>query len=158
MLELKQVAHLRLQVDVPETFAGVLKDKDTISFYPAALPGKKMTGYISRKSMNVNMQYRTERIEIDVWNKDGVLSPGMYADIVLTTKGNRNALSVPASAVVTSTERKYILIVRDGKARKVDVSTGNETDGKIEIFGQVKPGDEVIAHANDEIKDGSIVK
>src|SRR5262249_8838691 len=75
LLELKQVDHLRLQVDIPESVAAAIKLKDTISFYTSANPGKKMIGYISRQSMNVNSQYRSERMEADVLNKDAVLSP-----------------------------------------------------------------------------------
>jgi membrane fusion protein (multidrug efflux system) len=40
MLELKQVDHLRLQVDIPETIAATLRKNDTLSFSVAALPGK----------------------------------------------------------------------------------------------------------------------
>ena len=95
MLELKQVKHLRLQVDIPEDITASLKDKDTVSFYTSAFPGKRMIGYISRRSDNVNAEYRSERMEIDVQNEDGSLAPGMYADVVLYSKGNANALSVP---------------------------------------------------------------
>lgn len=151
MLELKQVEHLRLQVDIPEAFAGTLKNKDTVSFFVSAYPGKKMTGFISRKSDNVNAQYRSERMEMDVPNKDGLLSPGMFTEVVLYSKGNVEGLSVPKSAVVTSTERKYVLLVKDGKTTKVDVSTGNETTSRIEIYGNLQAGDQVIAVANDEI-------
>jgi len=151
MLELKQVDHLRLQVDVPEGIAGSLKDKDSIAFYTSAFPGKKMTGYISRKSDNVNEQYRSERMEADVFNKDGSLAPGMYADVVIQSKGNDNAMSVPKSAVVTSTERKYVLVMNNGEITKTDVSTGNETVDNIEVYGSLQPGDSVITNANDEI-------
>jgi RND family efflux transporter MFP subunit len=151
MLELKQVDHLRLQVDVPEGIAGSLKDKDSIAFYTSAFPGKKMTGYISRKSDNVNEQYRSERMEADVFNKDGSLAPGMYADVVIQSKGNNNAMSVPKSAVVTSTERKYVLVMNNGEITKTDVSTGNETVDNIEVYGSLQPGDSVITNANDEI-------
>ncbi len=154
MLELKQVAHLRLQVDIPEGIAANLKDKDTVFFYVSAFPGKKMNGFISRKADNINAQYRSERMEIDVMNADGLLSPGMFADVVLYSKGNINALVVPKSAVVTSTERKYVLLVKNGKRIKVDVSTGNETPSTIEIYGNLQVGDKVIASANDEIKEG----
>jgi membrane fusion protein (multidrug efflux system) len=157
MLELKQVAHLRLEVDIPENIAGSLKEKDTVSFYTSAFPGKKMTGCINRKSMNVNPQFRSERVEIDVLNKEGSLSPGMYADVVLHSKGNAKALSVPKSAVITSTERKYVIVISNGKTVKADVSTGNETTGKIEIYGNLKPGDQVIVNANDEIKEGMVI-
>ncbi len=154
MLELKQISHLRLQVDIPETIAAQLKEKDTVSFYVNALPGKKMMAQISRKAMNISSQLHSERIEMDVWNKDGVLSPGMYADVILNSKGNVQAFTIPKSAVVTSTERKYILVIRNGKTIKVDISTGNETTDKIEIFGKVEIGEKIITNANDEIKEG----
>jgi len=158
MLELKEVEHLRLQVDIPESIAATLRNNDTLSFYLSALPGKRMTGRIARKAMNINMQYRTERVELDVYNKDEVLTPGMYADVLFDSKGNPHALAVPKSAVITSTERKYVIVVRDGKTVKEDVTTGNESNNKIEILGNVKEGELVIANANDEIKEGLTIK
>jgi membrane fusion protein (multidrug efflux system) len=158
MLELKEVDHLRLQVDIPENIAAALRSGQEVSFFLSAYPGKKMTGRISRVSMNISMQYRSERVELDVYNKEETLTPGMYADVLFNSKGNPNALSVPKSAVVTSTERKYVLAVRDGKTVKVDVSTGNESDSNIEITGALQPGEEVIANANDEIGSGKMIK
>ncbi|MEO6499345.1 MAG: efflux RND transporter periplasmic adaptor subunit [Mucilaginibacter sp.] len=153
MLELKQIEHLRLQVDIPEALATTLKEKDTVSFFVSSQQGKRMTGIINRKSMNVNTQYRNERIEVDVMNKDEALSAGMYADVVVYSKGNVAALVVPKSAVVTSTERKYVLVSKEGKIIKTDVSTGNAGMDKIEVYGTLKPGDAVIINANDEIKE-----
>lgn len=158
MLELKQVAHLRLQVDIPEGVATTLKDKDTVSFFTSAYPGKKMTGHISRQSDNVNLTYRSERMEMDVYNNNGLLSPGMYADVLLYDKGNPDALSVPLSAVVTSTERKYVIAVRNGKTVKVDVTTGNEGNSRVEVYGALQAGDKVIAPATDEIKEGIAIE
>jgi RND family efflux transporter MFP subunit len=154
MLELKEITHLRLQVDIPENLAGTMKVNDTLTFYTSALPGKKITGHISRKSMNVNTQFRSERIEADVINNDELLAPGMYADIVIYSKGNASGFSVPKTSVVTSTERRYVLVVRSGRIIKTDVTTGNETDKSIEVFGKLSKGDSVITDANDEIKEG----
>jgi len=154
MLELKQVDHLRLQVDIPETISATLRKNDTISFYVAAMPGKRMTARIVRISDNINMQYRTERVEADIYNKDEILAPGMYADVIFDSKGNRNALAVPPGAVVTSTEAKYVIVIRNGKTVKVNVSTGNENNQLMEIVGDVKAGEQVIVPANDEIKEG----
>jgi len=155
MLELKQIDRLRLQVDIPEAVAANLKNKDTVSFYVSALQGRKLTGFINRSSMNVNTQYRNERMEVDVINKEALLAPGMFADVVICSKGNIEALYVPKSAVVISTERKYVLLMNGDKIKKVDVSTGNATAEKIEVYGDLKEGDKVIAVANDEIKENS---
>jgi membrane fusion protein, multidrug efflux system len=158
MLELKEIKRLRLQIDVPEGVAGTLHLNDTLSYYLNAFPGKKMTGKIARISMNINRQFRSERIELDVYNNDEVLAPGMYADVLFESRSNPAALVVPKSAVVTSTERKYLVVLRDGQTVKVDVSTGNESSNRIEIFGNVQPGEEVIANANDEIREGITIK
>ncbi|HVM87661.1 MAG TPA: efflux RND transporter periplasmic adaptor subunit [Puia sp.] len=155
MLELKQVDHLRLQVDIPENAVSSLKKKnDSVSFVLTAYPGMERRGRISRVSMNINAQYRSERIELDVYNPDGSLAPGMYADVLFNSSGNPNALVVPKSAVVISTERKYVIAVREGKTVKIDVISGNEANGRIEIVGALQPGEQVIANANDEIKEG----
>jgi membrane fusion protein, multidrug efflux system len=158
MLELKEVDHLRLQVDIPESMAATLRKSDTLSFYLSAYPGKQMTGMIARKSMNISVQYRSERVELDVYNKDEALTPGMYADVLFDSKGIPGAFSVPKSAVVTSTERKYVVAVRDGKAVKVDVTTGNEGNNRVEVVGALQAGEEVIANADDEIKQGITIK
>jgi membrane fusion protein (multidrug efflux system) len=158
MLELKEVDHLRLQVDIPESAASNLKNVDSISFSLTAFPGVVRKGRLSRISMNINMQFRSERVELDVYNPDGLLAPGMYADVLFDSKGIPNSLSVPKSAVVTSTERQYVLVVRDGKTVKVDVRTGNESADKIEVIGDLKPGEEIVSNANDEIKEGIAVK
>jgi membrane fusion protein (multidrug efflux system) len=156
MLELKQVDHLRLEVDIPESAVSSLNKKnDSISFSLSAFPGVERKGHISRTSMNINAQFRSERIELDVYNADGALAPGMYADVLFDSEGNQNALSVPKSAVIISTERKYVLLVRNNKAVKVDVITGNESKGKTEIVGALQAGEEIISNANDEIKEGT---
>jgi membrane fusion protein (multidrug efflux system) len=159
MLELKQVDHLRLQVDIPENAVASLKRKnDSVSYELSAFPGVERKGHVSRVSMNINAQYRSERIELDVYNADGALAPGMYADVLFSSEGNPNALSVPATAVVISTERKYVIVIRNSKTVKVDVITGNDANGKTEIVGALQAGEEVISNANDEIKEGLTIK
>lgn len=155
MLELKQVTHLRLQVDIPESLAATLKEKDTIGFYVSAMPGKRMTATISRISMNINEQYRTERMEMDVLNNNGLLAPGMYADVEISSKGNINAYQVPKSAVVTSTERKYVLVFKNSFVKKVDITSGNQSGDRIEVFGGLSANDSVIVNATDDIAEGA---
>jgi multidrug efflux pump subunit AcrA (membrane-fusion protein) len=152
MLQIKQIAHLRLQVDVPEALASQLQEKDSIYFYTSAFPGKKNVGKISRKSNDINPQLRSERIEIDVINKDNSLAPGMYADVILESRGNPTAFVVPKTAVVSSTERKYVILTKNGIRQKVDVITRNESLDQIEIFGLLNQKDSVIIHSSDEIK------
>ncbi|MGP8214936.1 MAG: efflux RND transporter periplasmic adaptor subunit [Bacteroidia bacterium] len=157
LLELQQISKLRLQVKVPETFATQLEDAQSVPFVVDALPGNTFTGTISRRANSLDDKYRSEAFEIDVINSGNLLMPGMYAEVLLPLKGHPNACIVPQSAEVISTERKYVIKVQNNKAVLVDVTTGNEANGRIEIFGNVKAGDSVIEKANDEIKQDQII-
>jgi multidrug efflux pump subunit AcrA (membrane-fusion protein) len=75
----------------------------------------------------------------------------MYADVVFTSKGDPQGMNVPSSSVVTSTERKYVIVQRNNKLEKVDVTTGNRSAGRIQINGNLQPGEMVILNANDDI-------
>jgi len=157
MLHLGQMDHLRLQVDIPEGIAGGIGNKDTIQFYLSAYPGRMFTGNVTRRSGLVNSQFRAERMEMDVYNKDGKLAPGMYADVLFNSNGNPEAFTVPRSAVITSQERKYVITVREGKTHRVDVTTGNESTDKVEISGTLQAGETILARANDEVPEGAVV-
>ena len=153
MLELKTIKHLRLQVQVPEDIAATLKEKDSIFFTTSAMPGVTFTGLVSRKSMNIQSQLRSELIEADIDNHDQKLSPGMYADVVLPSNGSANAFKVPKTAVLTTTEGKYILTKDDNKLKKISVTTGNQTDSKTEVFGNVQAGEKVIINPDEAMLD-----
>ena len=157
MLELQQISKLRLQVKVPETFATQLAFDQKISFTVEALPGRTFTGTISRQANSLDEKYRSESVEIDVINSDKLFMPGMYAEVLLPMTGHSNALIVPQSAVVTSTEKKYVVKVANHKANIVDVSTGNENNGMIEVFGEIMPNDSIIVKAGDDIKQNQYI-
>jgi hypothetical protein len=77
----------------------------------------------------------------------------MYADVVLYSSGNQQAWQLPKSAVVTTTERKYVLVMNGGIIRKVDITTGYEGLDKVEAFGRLQAGDSVIVNASEEINE-----
>ncbi len=158
MLDLRQIDHLRLQVDIPEGIAAGLRSTDSIAFYLSAYPGRKMTGHISRKSQLVNSQFRAERMELDVYNHDGKLAPGMYADVLFDSRGNPDAYIVPRGAVVTSTERKYVVAIRDHRTVRIDVATGNESADQVEISGDLHPGERIVTNASDDLQEGLAIK
>jgi len=158
MLVLQQLSKLRLVVDIPEQYAEQVKDGDLVHYKVNALPGEDFAGKVSRSSHSLSSNYRSETIEIDVLNPEDTFKPGMYAEVVLPTSGNANAYVVPKSAVVTTTEKKYIIAVNNNIAKWVDISEGNQSADSIEIFGNLHTGDEVIVNASYQVKDGQLVK
>ena len=158
MLTLEQESKLRLIVNVPEIYINQISKSTDISFHVSTLPGKNFQGNISRASGSLNSKFRSEAVEIDVDNAQGLLKPGMFAEVILPVKRNTSTLVVPKSAVVFSTERKYIIIVKEGKTKWIDIQEGNSRNDSTEVFGNLSVQDKVVLKANDEIKEGIEIK
>lgn len=152
MLMLEQEDRLRLVVQVPELYSAQLSSARQVQFHVNALPGVEFTGGISRQAGSLNDRYRSEAVEIDVQNLQHRLKSGMYAEVVIPVTGSVRAMIVPGSAIVTSQEKKYVVAVRNGRTKWIDVQEGNRHSDSTEVFGQLEVGDKVISPATDEIK------
>ena len=97
-------------------------------------------------------------VELDVPNPAGRLAPGMYADVDWPVRMTRTSLLVPSSSVVVTTERMFVIRVRDGKAEWVNVTRGAPVGNLMEVFGDLKAGDEIVERGNDEIREGTSIK
>lgn len=143
---------LRLQLFVPETHVGNQQANDTISFSVDAMVGKTYQAVLSRKSGSISRETRTETWEYEVENTSGELKPGMYTTVNLTLNRPAGSLVVPAAAVVTSLEKKFVIRIKNGQTEWVDVREGiSMKDGK-EIFGALAEGDTILTRGSDEIK------
>jgi hypothetical protein len=68
------------------------------------------------------------------------------------------SLLVPSGSVGSTTERTFIVRVRNNKTEWVDVKTGLASGGLIEVFGSLQPSDTVAVRGTDEIKPGTDVR
>jgi membrane fusion protein (multidrug efflux system) len=158
IVQIVDTAHLRLVVPVPEAYVGEMQAGQQVAFTVPAHPGETFRAPITRISHDVELNTRTMPVELDVHSADGRLSPGSYSSVQWPVHRAVPTLFVPASAVTNDQQRTFVERVRNGKAEWVDVVTGLAASGNIEVFGDLKPGDEVIRNANDAIRPGQQVK
>ncbi|MDP9076852.1 MAG: efflux RND transporter periplasmic adaptor subunit [Bacteroidota bacterium] len=155
---LQDQTRLRLVVSVPENYTGGLTNKNEVNFTVQALGTQKFTAKIQRLAGALDEKLRSERLEMDVYNKDKKLLPHMYADVNVPLPSRDSTIILPKTAVVTSTEKVFVIKLVDHKAQWVNVKKGIEANGQVEVSGDLKPGDQVVKQASDEIRDGSNVK
>lgn len=157
MLVLQDTRKLRLEVAIPENYVDKVDLKRPVKFTFNAIPGIEHSAKISR-SANALGNMRSEAIEIDVVNKDGQLKPGMYGEVKIPMLSGAKSLLVPNTAIVRSTEREYVIVVKDGKAKLADVKEGLAGKEATEVFGALSANDQIILSAGDDIKDGDLIK
>jgi membrane fusion protein (multidrug efflux system) len=155
LLIVQQVSHLRLVVPVPEEDVGGIMHGANVSFHVPAYPERTYSGVIARMAHALDQKTRTMAVELDVFNRDGSLSPGMYPTVNWPFRRSRPALLVPPSSVVTTTERTFVIHDRNGHAEWVDVKKGAVEGDLIEVMGALHAGDLVVRRATDELRPGS---
>jgi RND family efflux transporter MFP subunit len=84
-----------------------------------------------------------------------VLGSSLSADIRLYA---HTGMTVPRSAVLQDEQGTYVFRVVGGKAQRVAVTTGLESDQWIEITSGLNPEEAVVAVGNYELKDGMPVR
>ncbi|QMU28357.1 efflux RND transporter periplasmic adaptor subunit [Adhaeribacter radiodurans] len=158
LFTLQEQQKLRLVISVPESYTGYLKQNNEVSFTVKSQPNQEFKAKIKRMAGAIDSRFRSERIEMDVINRDKKLLPGMVAEVNLPLPAQDSTFMVPKSAVVNSTESIFVIRVANNKAERVDVRTGRENEGTVEIYGDLKPGDQLLKMASDEIRNGSALQ
>ena len=157
LLVIQDVAHLRLVVAVPEENVGGLVPKAHVDFHVPAYPERVYSGTVARIAHALDPKTRTMAVELDVFNRDGSLSPGMYPSVKWPVRHARPSLFVPKTSIVTTTERTFVVRNQNGRAEWVNVTKGAADGDLIEVSGNLKPGDMVVRRATDEIREGQTI-
>lgn len=150
--------HLRLVVSVPEIYTSYLSNKNEVSFTVKALADQKFTGTVKRLSGALDTRLRAERIEIDVFNDNKKLLPGMIAEVNMPLPSQESVPVVPKTAILNSTTGVFVIRNNNNKAEWVPVQKGREADGKAEVFGKLTEGDNLVLNATEEIRNGSDIR
>ena len=113
---IQEQSKMRLVISVPEAYTGGLSNKSEVTFSVKSLPNRKFKAQVKRLAGALDEKLRAERLEMDVYNKNKELLPGMYADVDLPIPSRDSSYIVPKTAVVVSTEKVFVIRVKDNKA------------------------------------------
>ena len=126
------------------------------------LPGRSYKGRVAYVYPTLQQEARTIQARIIVPNPNGVLRPGMYATIRLSTPG-RSALAVPGSAILQTGDQNIVFVdMRNGELMPHDVELGRVAGDYTEIVSGLEPGMRVVTSAqfllSSESNLGEVVK
>jgi RND family efflux transporter MFP subunit len=157
MLRLIDNTRLRLVVPVPEAYVTELKTGTAIPFSVAAYPGRAFSGHVARVAQAVDVTTRTMAVELDVDNRTGSLTPGTFCQVTWPVRRAGPSLFVPSTSVASTTDRTFVVRVRDAKTEWVNVRTGLTAGPLVEVFGDLHAGDQVASRGTDELPAGTAV-
>lgn len=136
---------LWLEAAIPQASATQLRSGTPVEARVSAVPGQTFTGEVEALLPQVDTISRTQRARIVLRNPDGVLAPGMFAEVALQPKAGSTLPLVPTEALIaTGADSRVIVQDRDGSFRPVRVRTGRSGDGRTEILAGLQGGERVV--------------
>lgn len=89
---------------------------------------------ISRNSGALDALSKTMQVEIDLNNSNGKIITGMYAKVLLHVNSRENILSLPILSKVRFQNEDYVLIVENGKVKRIPIKIGLSDKDYFEVL------------------------
>jgi RND family efflux transporter MFP subunit len=119
------------------------------------LPGQVFKGIVARTANSLDTNSRTMLVEIHVPNPQGVLFPGMYAQVDLNSTRTDPPLLVPSDALVVRPEGTEVAVLRpDHTVHLQKIQVGRDYGDRLEILDGLEEGDDIIPNPGDLAREG----
>jgi HlyD family secretion protein len=144
---------------VPESDAMLLRKGDTAMITSSGLE-KPLAGTVSLVSPALDPNSTTVEVWVQAANPQQQLRPGMAVQLAITAQTTRNAVVIPASALLNANGDTAQVMVVDPQstAHSRDVKLGIRTPQEAQIVEGLKPGEQVITAGAYGLPDKTKVK
>jgi RND family efflux transporter MFP subunit len=143
VVRLAQSDVLRLRMPVPERDVPMIHEGSTVTVHVQAT-GQQFPGTVVRYTRDVSNATRTMMTEVDVKNPSLALTPGMYADVTFNLEEKKDALIIPASAVIQGDQPSVMLVDANNRVEKRAIVLGISGANSQEVTSGLQVGDRVI--------------
>jgi RND family efflux transporter MFP subunit len=155
LFRVAQTGTLRTYVNVPQTNANSIRVGQPASLSISTLPGRNFPGTVARTAKSLDPASRTMLVEIRVPNPNGVLLPGMYAQVGLSSPRTNPPLLIPGDAVIVRADGTQVAVVRsDHTVHLQKIQVGRDYGDKLEVISGLELGDMLIANPGDAVVEG----
>ncbi|ARS34523.1 efflux RND transporter periplasmic adaptor subunit [Pontibacter actiniarum] len=157
LFNIVNVDNLKMNVKVPESQVGLIRDGQKVQIKADAVGGETFEGTVKAiaakgdNSLNYN-------VELQVSNpSDNPLKAGMYGTAYFEVADQRKALLIEREAIVGSLQNPQVFVVNNGSAFLKDIKVGGTQGNKVEVTGGLEAGDKVVQSGQINLKNGTKV-
>lgn len=154
---LQQVDPIKIDFSVPEKFIAFVNNGKEIEFTIDA-SDEVFTGKIYALESKIDALTGSIKVRALSPNPKRVLYPGSFAKINLKLFPNKECLMIPAKSTMPILEGEQVYILKNGKAKAIDIKTGYRTGREIEIIKGLAANDTLVTTGLLQIKDGMPIR
>jgi RND family efflux transporter MFP subunit len=155
LFRIAQTGTLRTYVNVPQVNAGSIRAGQPARLRVSNLPGRDFAGTVARTANALDPTSRTLLVEVHVPNPEGLLLPGMYAQVDLSSARSNPPLLVPSDALIVRADGTTVALLRpDHTVHLQKIEAGRDYGDRLEILSGLREGDTIIPNPGDIAREG----
>jgi len=163
VVTLADLSTLKVEADVSESNLGKLKLGEPCQIQLDAIPDERFDGTVHMIVPTADRTKATVMVKVSFTRLDLRILPEMSAKVAFLSREVSESekisrLAVNRKAVVEKNGRKYIFVVRQGRAVLTEVTTRDTFGDMIEIKSGAASGDKVVLNPLSRLSNGSRVK
>ncbi|HSC57645.1 MAG TPA: efflux RND transporter periplasmic adaptor subunit [Nitrospira sp.] len=136
---------MRLFVSVPASFGPFLQPGLTADVTVPQLPNRHFTGKFLTVARGFDVSTRTAVTVFTIDNEDRALWPGSYAEVHLTAPIDRQAFTIPSTALVFQEHGTQVAIVTDDdRVHLKPIAVSKLMDNAVEVAEGISASDRVV--------------
>jgi RND family efflux transporter MFP subunit len=150
-----QTGTLRTYVNAPQTNANSIRVGQTALLNVSTLPGRRFPGTVARTANALDPASRTMLVEIRVPNPNGLLLPGMYAQVDLSSPRTNPPLLISGDSLIVRADGTQVAVVRpDHTVHLQKIQVGRDYGDNLEVISGLELGDMIISNPGDDVVEG----
>jgi RND family efflux transporter MFP subunit len=156
VVTLVDLSLLKAVINIAERDYALIKTGQSANISVDSITDRIFPGTVARMAPVFDETSRQARVEIAVPNPDGLLKGGMFARVHIEFGRAEQALAAPSAAIIQRSGVHGAFIVEDNKARFVEVKTGVEHEGWMQVTG-LEEEQKVVTLGHHLLSDGAPV-
>lgn len=156
--KLVKIDRVKVSLSVPEKEIGKVNVGEMVTFTVSALGDSVFTGKIVNRGVTASAISHSYSVKAVVENRGHKLLPGMVCKVRLENTEGDYTIVVPQQTVQISGQEKFVWLVKDGKAHRQQVTTGDIINEGVIIESGLTSGDMVIVEGQNKVCEDLAVK
>ncbi len=161
LVTINEITPIAARAAIPQASLTGLRDamtNGTLGVQAVISPGAKpIDGTLSYIDNQIDATTGTVVVRALFPNTDEKLWPGMFVNLVIVTGVDKDALTVPETAIQHGQNGEYVFVAENGHASKKDVQVSRVQDGQAVIATGLALNQQVVVDGTLTLKDGAAV-
>jgi RND family efflux transporter MFP subunit len=150
---------VRVFVNVPSAFGPFLQPGLTAEVTVPQLPNRRFTAKFLTVSRGFDVSTRTAVTVFTIDNEDRALWPGSYASVHLTAPVDRQAFTIPSTALVFQEHGTQVaLVTEDDRLHLKSITVSKLMDNAVEVAEGISAGDRIVNNPSAALLEGDKVR